>query len=380
MTGKPYELPFLESFTDNNLHYFWETENARLLTSEDASDGDGAAVEILAKQTGGVFFESGKINIKDITNPAIIFDAKGTGVRALTVYVSKDGGDYQILQTAQLSGTYNTFQMPLTEVQDAEQFIRFKFKGMYMTPSEVNVSGNLVSKGNYVTLDAIRILDLYEHDLEVSMEAPASIVAGNTAKVKMTIKNNAENAATGFTLKLTAGNKVILDKTYEEDLDGFATLKAEADFATTVFDEAGAIVRYDPESGQETALARQPDGSLCWTLAAGGSLALRILPDRVPAMPNEFMYAEDPFAELKEGWTVRRVVRHAPGKNDFEIVPVDEKPRPIMLGDWRATLGDDFSGKAVYRTTYVSATARYAETRRSEVVRVGAAERSGSRL
>jgi hypothetical protein len=73
------------------------------------------------------------------------------------------------------------------------------------------------------------------------MEAPASIVAGNTAKVKMTIKNNAENAATGFTLKLTAGNKVILDKTYEEDLDGFATLKAEADFATTVFDEAGAV-------------------------------------------------------------------------------------------------------------------------------------------
>lgn len=241
LTGKPYELPFRESFTDNNLHYFWETENARLLTSEDASDGDGAAVEILAKQTGGVFFESGKINIKDITNPAIIFDAKGTGVRALTVYVSKDGGDYQILQTAQLSDTYNTFQMPLTEVQDAEQFIRFKFKGMYMTPSEVNVSGSLVSKGNYVTLDAIRILDLYEHDLEVSMEAPASIVAGNTAKVKMTIKNNAENAATGFTLKLTAGNKVILDKTYEEDLDGFATLKAEADFATTIFDEAGAV-------------------------------------------------------------------------------------------------------------------------------------------
>ena len=241
LVGKPYELPFVESFTDNSLHYFWEAENAALLTSDDASDGDASAVEILAKQMGGVYFESGKINIKDIVNPTLLFDAKGNGVRALTVYVAKDGGDYELLETAQLSGTYNTFQMPLTEVQDAEQFIRFKFKGMYMTPSEVNASGNLVSKGNYVTLDAIRILDLYEHDLEVSMEAPASIVAGNTAKVKMTIKNNAENAASGFTLKLTAGNKVILDKTYEEDLDGFATLKAEADFATTVFDEAGAV-------------------------------------------------------------------------------------------------------------------------------------------
>ena len=130
---------------------------------------------------------------------------------------------------------------------------------------------------------------------------------------------------------------------------------------TIRFDEVGAIVRYDPETGQETSLARQPDGSICWTLAGGGSLALRILPGEAPAMPNEPVYAEDPFAELKEGWTVRRVVRHAPGKNDFEIVPVDEEPRSIALGDWRATLGDDFSGKAVYRTTYVSATARDVE-------------------
>ena len=65
------------------------------------------------------------------------------------------------------------------------------------------------------------------------------------------------------------------------------------------FDEAGAIVRYDPESGQETALARQPDGSLCWTLAAGGSLALRILPGNVSVTPKESVYEEVPFAVLK---------------------------------------------------------------------------------
>jgi hypothetical protein len=130
---------------------------------------------------------------------------------------------------------------------------------------------------------------------------------------------------------------------------------------TIRFDEAGSIVRYDPETGGETALARQPDGSLCWTLAAGGSLALRILPGNVSVTPKEPVYEEVPFAVLKDGWTVRRVVRHAPGKDDFEIVPVDEGPRPIALGDWRGTLGDDFSGKVVYRTTYVSEVERDAE-------------------
>ena len=130
---------------------------------------------------------------------------------------------------------------------------------------------------------------------------------------------------------------------------------------TIRFDEPGAIVRCDPETGRETALARQPDGSLRWTLAAGGSLALRILPGEAPALPREPVYADQAFAELKDGWTVRRAVRYAPGKEDFEITSLDEKPQPIALGDWRATLGDDFSGKAVYRTTYVTKTAQDAE-------------------
>ena len=123
---------------------------------------------------------------------------------------------------------------------------------------------------------------------------------------------------------------------------------------TILFDEPGPVVRYDPETGRETRLERQQDGSLVWTLPAGGSLAVRILPGEAPELPAEPKYSEEPLAELKEGWTIRRTVRHAPGEDDFEIARVDESPRPIALGDWRAALGDDFSGRAVYRTTYVS--------------------------
>jgi len=123
---------------------------------------------------------------------------------------------------------------------------------------------------------------------------------------------------------------------------------------TIRFEEAGSLIRYDPETGRETALSRQPDGSLVWTLAAGGSLAVRILPGASTELPSESPCLLEPLAELKEGWTVRRVARHAPGKEDFEIAAIDERPRPIVLGDWRAALGDDFSGKAVYRTTYVA--------------------------
>ena len=307
LTGAPYELPFFESFTDNNLHYFWEAENAALLTSTDASDGDGSAVEILAKKMGGVYFESGKISIKDIVNPTLLFDAKGSGVRALTVYVAKDGGDYELLETAQLTGEYGTFQMPLGGVQDAEQFIRIKFKGMYMTPYELDASGNLVSKGNYVTLDAVRVTDLYEHDLEVSVDAPATLTLGNNAKVKVTVKNNAANAASNFTVKLTAGDKELLNKTVDNELQAFASFDYEAVYATTVFDEAGDItlkaeVSYENDLNDE-------NNSFVATLT---------LKDPVVTSPTYLVAQQADDNTVNLAWDTPASVALAPITEDFE--------------------------------------------------------------
>ena len=117
------------------------------------------------------------------------------------------------------------------------------------------------------------------------------------------------------------------------------------------FDESGTVVRYDPETGRETRLARTADGAVDWTLPAGGSLALRIVRDACEDLPRETPVAEDAFVDWKPTWTLRRTVRHFPGKEDFEIETVGEAPRATALGDWRTLLGDDFSGKAVYRAT-----------------------------
>ncbi len=241
LVGAPYELPMFESFTGSALHYFWSTENGALLTSQDASDGDGSAAEILAKQMGSVYFTSGKINIKDIANPCLLFDAKGTGVRALSVYVAKDGGEYKLLETVQLSNLYKTYKIALDAAKDAEHFIRIQFKGMYLTPYQTDAAGNLTSKGNYVTMDAIRVTDLYEHDLEVALEAPATLTVGNDTKVKVTVKNNSDNAANNFTVKLTAGGLELLNQTVSADLDAFSSLPLEATYTTNVFYEAGDV-------------------------------------------------------------------------------------------------------------------------------------------
>ena len=64
------------------------------------------------------------------------------------------------------------------------------------------------------------------------------------------------------------------------------------------------------------------------------------------------------FANLTDGWTVRRLVSHEAGKDDFVIRNIDETPMPTALGDWRTLLGETFCGKAVYRVEFDSDAAR----------------------
>ena len=126
---------------------------------------------------------------------------------------------------------------------------------------------------------------------------------------------------------------------------------------TVMLAEKGPVVKYDPETGRETLLLRNADGTLDCMLAEGGSVALRVLPEGSQATLWQLEgkpVAEGSFSELADGWTLRRVVRHRAGREDIEVLPVDELPRSAALGDWREMLGNDFSGKAEYRVVYSS--------------------------
>jgi len=241
LVGKPYALPFAESFQNQALHYFWSS-NADLLVSQDAADADGVALELLSEQRGSAYLESGKIDIKNTENPTLLFNAKGSNISVVSVLGAKDGGEFQPLQVANLTNSYNTFKVSLANLKDAEKYVQFRFLIRYMNPCTLDEEGNIVAKGDFVTMDNIRVVDLYDHDVEVALDAPASVVAGQTAKVKMTVKNNAENTAAGLMLTLTAGQKELLSKTFEAPLAAFSSTTVETVFPTSVFDEAGDVV------------------------------------------------------------------------------------------------------------------------------------------
>lgn len=119
---------------------------------------------------------------------------------------------------------------------------------------------------------------------------------------------------------------------------------------TLNFAEKGEVVRCDPETGRYVATPTA-NGRLDWQFEPFGS-ALFLVGAKADAEPVS--YAGSVTNELASGWTLRKTVEHAVGKEDFVITACDGTATAVELGDWRPVLGKHFSGKAVYRTEFES--------------------------
>ena len=113
----------------------------------------------------------------------------------------------------------------------------------------------------------------------------------------------------------------------------------------------GPVARYDAETDVFEAVATEPNGLLRRTFAPGET-ALYVTGDgregsrpRAPRRPGT---AALPILD----WTLRPLVSHVAGSEDFDIRPCDAPARPVALGDWRGALGETFCGKALYRTEF----------------------------
>lgn len=247
LVGAPYTLPFFESFTGSAFHYIWDySSNAGIFVSEESSDDDAVALQLTAMdEPGTVDIFTGKVSLKNAANPTLLFDVKSATVSKINVIGSVEGGAFTAIQAdAPVTSEYTTIKVPLNDLKDA-RFVQLGFSADFANPTiediDLETYEYVYTWGDLLTIDNIRIVDLYEHDVEVALNAPASVVAGSAAKLQVKVSNNAENAANGFTLKLTAGEKEIYNKTFNEALKPFSSIDVEAAFETTVFDEAGDV-------------------------------------------------------------------------------------------------------------------------------------------
>jgi len=232
LVGKPYELPFEESFEDKTLHYLWINDNTNIGVSPSSSDGDGVALALTTEAGDAGSFVSGKINIKPAANPTLLFDVKteSTGSK-LTIKGIVDNGEPKTLVSAvPVTAGFTTIKIPLSSIKNG----RFAQIGFY---------SDFVNEEDSFIIDNIKVVDLYEYNLSANIKAPASVQAGDTAEVKVIVRNEGENAASGYTVKLKSGEKELLNKTITEELAPFTSKEFTVKYVTTKFDEADVTLK-----------------------------------------------------------------------------------------------------------------------------------------
>ena len=233
--GKPYDA-VVEGFADEELHYFWESD-ALVYIANYSSDEDGTALALLADEPGQKVFLSGKLNLKDATNPMLVFDAlNASGISQLYVMGSVDQGTWNLLQTVTLGDDYQTYQIPLTDLKNHERYAQIALVADYT---------NAVTDedyGDYFFLDNIRIGDFQDYDLSVTALAPSqALVAGQSMTIDVIVENSGLKAAAGYTVRVMAGETELLNETVTDELAPFAKKEFLAEMTTTVFDEAGDV-------------------------------------------------------------------------------------------------------------------------------------------
>ena len=230
LTGAPYELPFGESFAGKAFHSVWDYDNVSLYIYNGSSDDDGVALNMQpGDELGAGYLITGKLNLNSATNPTLLFDGFSDAVGKLSIIGFKSDNEPNVLLSeVPFTNQFSTVKVPLTSIKDNRY-------------SRVAFYANFVNATDSFIIDNIRIVDLYEHNLAVKVKAAKSITAGDSTLVKITVENTAENAAQGYTLKLTAGEKELLNIT-PEAIPAFSSKEFSVQFKTSIFDEAADII------------------------------------------------------------------------------------------------------------------------------------------
>ncbi len=243
LVGAPDELPIEEGFAGNSFHYNWNSSDAAALyVSDDATDGDGVALQMLSYDddaTVGLWLD--KIDLKSAANPTLLFDVKSDEISSLRVIGSKDGEEITTIATESVSGEYTTVKVSLADIVGS-RYSTVGFEADFATATTFDWwYGTIEEMGDALYVDNIKIMDLLEYNLVADITAPKSVVAGKEAKVKITLRNMGENVAEGYTVKLFAGDEEIELEDDFAAIEPFTSKVIEATFAPTIFDEAGTV-------------------------------------------------------------------------------------------------------------------------------------------
>ncbi len=236
IVGKPYALPVTENVAGSKVSIFWwgnTTGNSGFgLTNEMASDNDGGSFKLnIAAPRETAWLNTGKIFLNGAANPQVRFShyADPLSDIRLVVEVQKPDGTVDSLSTFDYG--------QLTE-NDANEWRKasVSLKDYASLPYVmVRFRADIGGKAYNLYLDDINVSNVFANDLQTSIKAPAQLRKGNKGKVTVSVKNNGENAARNYTVRLLADGQEVAAQQATETLEAMKSTTFSFDYEPSLF-------------------------------------------------------------------------------------------------------------------------------------------------
>lgn len=254
--GKPYKVPFLETFANGEITTLltytsiggdWEivTNNPQYLAQ---ADDNGFAQMFCDLYGGSAQLISGKIDLAGAINPTLSFST-------FNYYTTVTGPDYNTIEVYVCPKGGQWTKINETIVKDAADQNRWGIVSVNLSAYEGKTIQLMFNAVNYsydtTTLDQVRIGNGVDHNLTIlSISAPATAKAGEDFKIDVKIENGGLKDAGEYTVRLFRDGELAESRT----ADGLRTGRSAEFSFTQQFTplveedvEYHAVVVYDPD-------------------------------------------------------------------------------------------------------------------------------------
>lgn len=230
LVGKPYSLPVREDYTGDNINYFWAFSSSDNGGNNNSTVGCytvGAEDEyqMCFSSTMGNFVNmmSGKIDIKGCDNPTLTFCLKsGATVGTFTPYVQTSDGIRVNIEDIAITATSEGLTKYIYDLNaclganwiQKQKWVQFGFLFADLGSTAVQ----------RVYLDDISIADQKAVDLAATLvNVPETIEKGQSSTAAVRVRNYGSQAVDSYVLKITIGDKEVLNETKNSTLGSFGT-------------------------------------------------------------------------------------------------------------------------------------------------------------
>lgn len=245
LVGKPYSLPVREDYTGNNINYFWAFSSSDNGGNNNSTVGCytvGAEDEyqMCFSSTMGNFVNmmSGKIDIKGCDNPTLTFCLKsGATAGTFTPYVQTSDGIRVNIEDIAMTATSEGWIKYIYDLNaclganwiQKQKWVQF---GFYFADL-----GSTTEQKVY--LDDISIADQKAVDLAVTLvNVPETIEKGQSSTAAVRVRNYGSQVVDSYVLKITIGDKEVLNETKNSTLGSFGTHTYPLEINPSILEQA----------------------------------------------------------------------------------------------------------------------------------------------